>query len=122
MPRAPRSIPKRARHRKWIKRAKGFQGRRKSVFKLAKEAVLIAGRHAYHDRRKKKTDFRSLWQIRISGAAKANGLSYSRFIHALKSNQVSLDRKVLADLAVNHSDVFSDVVRSVDSESKEKVA
>lgn len=122
MPRAPRSVPKRARHKKWLKRAKGYQGRRKSVFKLAKEAVLVAGRHAYRDRRKKKADFRSLWQVRISAAAKANGMSYSRFIHALRENKIDLDRKVLADLAASHPEVFTDLVGEVKMEQKEKTA
>ena len=118
MPRTPRSVPKRARHKKWIKRAKGYQGRRKNVFKLAKEAVLKAGQHAFYDRRKKKARFRSLWQIRINAAARQNGLSYSRFIHSLKANQVMLDRKVLAGLASDRPEIFAEIVKKTQVKEK----
>lgn len=112
MPRASRSVSKRARHKKWLKRAKGFRGRRKSVFKLAKEAVLKAGQHAYHDRRKKKSRFRQLWQVRINAAARSHGVSYSRFIRALKEHNIQLDRKVLAHIAKDQSDVFAAIVKT----------
>lgn len=112
MPRAPRSVPKRRRHKKWIDRAKGFRGRRKSVFKLAKEAVLKAGQHAYHDRRKKKGNFRALWQQRINAAARQNGTSYSKLIHGLKEANVEIDRKILAQLAHEHPDLFKKVVET----------
>ncbi|MBI3255743.1 MAG: 50S ribosomal protein L20 [Candidatus Andersenbacteria bacterium] len=115
MPKAPRSIPKRARHKKWIKRAKGYRGRRKAVFKIAKEAVLTAGQHAYHDRRKKKSNFRALWQIRINAAARQHGLSYSRFIQALRAHEVTIDRKILSELAQNHADVFKAIVEKAKS-------
>lgn len=113
MPRASRSVQKRARHKKWIKRAKGFRGRRSTVFKIAKEAVLKAGQYAYRDRRKKKTDFRSLWQARINAGVRPHDLSYSKFIHALRENKVGLDRKILADLATNQPDIFDQVVEKV---------
>lgn len=112
MPRAGRSVAKRARHKKWLKRAKGYRGRRKTVFKLAKEAVLKAGQHAYFDRRKKKSAFRSLWQIRINAAARAHGVSYSRLIHSLKTQNIALDRKILSELAANHPTLFTAVVTS----------
>lgn len=113
MPRASRSIAKRKRHKKWLTRAKGFQGRRRTVFKLAKEAVLKAGQHAYTDRRKKKGNFRALWQQRINAAVREHGLSYSRFQHALKTSGVTLDRKVLSHLAVDHPQIFDAVVEHV---------
>lgn len=115
MPRAPRAVPKRARHKKWIKRAKGYRGRRKAVFKIAKEAVLTAGQHAYHDRRKKKSNFRALWQIRINAAARVHGLSYSRFIQGLRKHNITVDRKILSDLAENHPAIFDAIAAKVKS-------
>jgi len=109
MARASRSVAKKARHKKWIKRAKGFRGRRHRVFKIAKEAVLKAGKYAYRDRRKKKTEFRALWQLHISAASRANGVSYSQFIYGLRKQRVELDRKVLSELAEKHPAVFTEV-------------
>ena len=125
MARTARSVAKRQRHKKWLNRAKGYRGRRSKVFKLAKEAVLKAGQHAYHDRRKKKGDFRRLWQTRINAAARTNGVSYSQFIHQLKEHGVTLDRKVLAELALKNPEAFADVVKHVGAEkaqTKEKAA
>lgn len=113
MPRAPRSIPKRKRHKKWIKRAKGFRGRRSKIFKLAKEAVMKAGQYAFRDRRKKKTVFRSQWQMHINAAVRPLGLTYSTFIHALKKSNVGLDRKVLSELAEQEPEVFAKIVDHV---------
>lgn len=110
MPRTARSQAKRRRHKKWLDRAKGFRGRRRTVFKLAKEAVLKAGQYAYRDRRKKKTAIRSVWQIKINAAAHQHGLSYSRLIHQLRTSNIQLDRKVLAKIAADHPTVFADVV------------
>ena len=112
MPRAPRSIPKRKRHKKWIARAKGFRGRRSQIFKLAKEAVLKAGQYAYSDRRKKKSVFRNLWQVRINAGARQHDISYSRLMHGLKTHDISLDRKVLSELASDHPDVFAEIVNT----------
>ena len=112
MPKSPRSIIKRARHKKWLKRAKGFRGRRRTVFKLAKEAVLLAGRHAYRDRRKKKAVFRAAWHVAINAATRKHGVSYSRFMHSLKTKNIELNRKVLAELAAEHPDVFDEVVET----------
>lgn len=117
MPKAPRSVAKRRRHKKWIKRAKGYQGRRSHVFKLAKEAVVTAGQHAFHDRRKKKGQFRALWQIRLNAAVRPHGLSYSRFIHALKLANSELDRKALAALATSDSASFSDLVTKITADA-----
>ncbi len=113
MPRAPRSIPKRKRHKKWIKRAKGFRGRRSKIFKLAKEAVLKAGQYAFRDRRKKKAVFRSQWQMHINAAVRPLGLTYSTFIHAMRKSNVGLDRKVLAELAEQEPEVFEKIVDHV---------
>lgn len=111
MARTTRSITKHARHKKWLKRAKGYRGRRHSVFKLAKEAVLKAGQHAYADRRKKKSRFRQLWHVKINAAARAHGISYSRFMYGLKAQGVELDRKVLAEIAESHSPIFEEIVK-----------
>lgn len=113
MPKAVRSIAKKKRHKKWIKRAKGYEGRRKNVFKLAKEAVLTAGQHAYNDRRKKKEQFRSQWQVLINAAARQNGTTYARFIKAMRDKQVGLDRKVLSQIATKHPQIFADIVSQV---------
>src|SRR3989344_3129260 len=99
MPRIKRSNAKRKRHKKWLKRAKGFRGTRSTVFKKAKEATLKAGQYAYRDRRKKKTALRSRWQVQINAASRAEGLSYSRLINRLRQENIALDRKVLAQLA-----------------------
>jgi len=111
--RAPRSTTKRQRHKKWLKRAKGYRGRRSRVFKIAKEAVLKAGQHSYHDRRKKKGQFRSRWQTQINAAVRGHDLSYSRFMHQLKSRQIELDRKVLADMAVNHPELLDQLIEHI---------
>jgi len=101
MPRVKRGVTARARHKKVLDQAKGYRGRRKNVYRIAKEAVMRAGQYAYRDRRNKKRDFRALWITRINAGARQNGLSYSRFISGLKAAGVDLDRKVLADIAVH---------------------
>ncbi len=100
MPRVKRGVVARARHKKVIKQAKGYYGRRKNVFRVAKQAVIKAGQYAYRDRRQRKGQCRALWIARINAAARECGLSYSRFINGLSKAGVELDRKVLADLAV----------------------
>jgi large subunit ribosomal protein L20 len=120
MARAARSITKRKRHKKWLKRAKGFRGRRRTVFKLAKEAVLKAGQHAYRDRRRKKSQFRQAWQIQINAAVRPYGLSYSKLVHQLRTHRIELDRKVLAHLAQNHPTVFASIVQTITKEVKTK--
>ncbi|MFT5449371.1 MAG: large subunit ribosomal protein L20 [Gammaproteobacteria bacterium] len=100
MPRVKRGVTAHARHKKIIKLAKGYRGRRKNVFRVAKQAVIRAGQQAYRDRRQRKRQFRALWIARINAASRECGLSYSRFINGLSKAGVLLDRKVLADVAV----------------------
>ena len=107
MPRVKRGVTAHAAHKKVIKRAKGFRGRRGNVFRIANEAVMRAGQYAYRDRRRKKRDFRSLWIVRINAAVREHGLSYSAFMNGLKKAQVEVDRKVLADLAVSDKPAFA---------------
>ncbi len=107
MPRVKRGVQAHARHKKVLKQAKGYRGRRNSAFKIAKQAVIRAGATAYRDRRQRKRQMRGLWIIRINAAARENGLSYSRFMNGLRKSEVELDRKVLADLAVFDKAAFS---------------
>jgi len=107
MPRVKRGVTARARHKKILKQAKGYRGRRKSVFRVAKQAVIKAGQYAYRDRRQRKRQFRALWIARINAAARICGLSYSRFIDGLNKAGVALDRKVLADIAVFDKAAFA---------------
>jgi large subunit ribosomal protein L20 len=107
MARVKRGVIARARHRKVLKRAKGYQGRRKNVFRIAKQAVTRAGQYAYRDRRQRKRQFRALWIVRINAAARELGMSYSRFMLGLKKAAVAVDRKVLADLAVRDRAAFA---------------
>ncbi len=115
MARSKNSVARKARHKKWIKRAKGYRGSRSRVFKRAKEAVLKAGQYAYHDRRKKKSVKRAQWQAHINAAVRQHDLSYSRFINGLRQNNITLDRKILAQLAEKHPDIFKKVVESIKS-------
>ncbi len=110
MPRVKRGVVARRRHKKILKLAKGYYGARSRVFRVAKQAVIKAGQYAYRDRRQRKRQFRALWIARINAAARINGLSYSRFISGLKKANVEIDRKVLADLAVNQQHAFAAVV------------
>jgi large subunit ribosomal protein L20 len=100
MPRVKRGVQARAKHKKIMAQAKGYYGRRKNVFRVAKQAVIKAGQYAYRDRRQRKRQFRTLWIARINAAARECGLSYSRMIDGLKKAGVEIDRKVLADIAV----------------------
>ena len=113
MPRANSSVPRRAKHKKVIKQAKGYFGTRKSNYRTAKDAVQKGLQYAYRDRRQKKRVFRKLWIARINAAARLNGMSYSKFIYSLKEKNVALDRKVLADMAVNDPEGFSELVNSI---------
>ena len=113
MPRANSSVPRRAKHKKIIKQAKGYFGTRKSNYRTAKDAVQKGLLYAYRDRRQKKRVFRKLWIARINAAARLNGLSYSKFIYSLKDKNIDLDRKVLADMAVNDPEGFSELVKSI---------
>ncbi|MDE0270986.1 MAG: 50S ribosomal protein L20 [Gammaproteobacteria bacterium] len=110
MPRPKRSVASRARRKKVLKQAKGYYGARSRSFKVAKQAVIRAGQYAYRDRRQRKRQFRSLWIMRINAAARQHGLSYSRFIAGLKQAEIDMDRRVLADLALQEPDAFSALV------------
>ena len=109
MPRVKRGVTARARHKKIIAQAKGYQGRRKNVFRVAKQAVIRAGATAYRDRRQRKRQFRALWIARINAAARECGLSYSRLIDGLNKAQIGIDRKVLADIAVFDKAAFAEI-------------
>lgn len=111
MPRVKRGTQHTKRRYNILKQAKGFKWGRKSKIKLAKTAVTKAGASAYRDRRLKKRVNRGLWQVKINAAARANGLSYSRFIDALKQGKIEIDRKLLADLAENDPAVFAEIVK-----------
>ncbi|NLP32662.1 RRP-L20 [Oligella ureolytica] len=110
MPRVKGGVTARARHKKVLKEAKGFRGRRGNVFRVAKQAVMKAGQYAYRDRRNKKRTFRALWITRINAAVRAEGMTYSVFIAGLRKAAIDLDRKVLADMAVNDKAGFKVVV------------
>ncbi|MHA7811214.1 MAG: 50S ribosomal protein L20, partial [Marinobacter adhaerens] len=108
--RVKRGVVARRRHKKILNQAKGYYGARSRVFRVAKQAVIKAGQYAYRDRRNRKRAFRALWIARINAGARANGLSYSRLIAGLKKANVEIDRKVLADLAMNEQQAFAAVV------------
>ncbi len=110
MPRVKRGVTARASHKKVIARAKGFRGRRNNVFRIANEAVMRAGQYAYRDRRNKKRNFPSLWITRINAALPEHGLSYSVFMNGLKKAAITVDRKVLADIAVMDKPAFAKFV------------
>ena len=113
MPRVKRGTHHVKHRRNLLKKVKGYKWGRKSKIKLARTAVLKAGVHAYRDRRNKKRSFRRLWQIRINAAVRPQGLSYSRFIDGLKKAKIGLDRKILSTLAVEHPEVFNQIVARV---------
>ncbi|TAI46685.1 50S ribosomal protein L20 [Flagellimonas allohymeniacidonis] len=113
MPRSVNSVASRARRKKVMKQAKGYFGRRKNVWTVAKNAVEKAMLYAYRDRRNKKRNFRSLWITRINAGARLHGMSYSQFMGKVKANGIELNRKVLADLAMNHPDAFKAIVNKV---------
>jgi large subunit ribosomal protein L20 len=110
MSRVKRGVTTHARHRKVIKAAKGYYGRRKNTFRTANQAVEKAGQYAYRDRKTRKRNFRALWIQRINAAAREHGMTYGRFIHGLSQAGIEVDRKVLADLAVREPDAFESLV------------
>ena len=110
MARVKRGVTARRRHKKILKAAKGYYGFRRSVLRVAKQAVTKAGQYAYRDRRQRKRQFRALWITRINAQSRANGLSYSRLIDGLRKADIALDRRVLADLAVHDKPAFAAVV------------
>ena len=110
MPRVKRGVTARKRHKKILKQAKGYYGARSRVYRVAKQAVIKAGQYAYRDRRQRKRQFRALWIARINAATRLNDMSYSRFINGMKKANITIDRKVLADIAVFDKDVFAQLV------------
>ena len=110
MPRIKRGVVARARHKKVLELAKGYSGRRKNVFRIAKQAVIKAGQYAYRDRRQRKRQFRALWIARINAGARENGMSYSVFMNGLKKASIEIDRKVLSDIAVFDKPAFAALV------------
>jgi large subunit ribosomal protein L20 len=107
MPRVKRGVTAHARHKKLLEQAKGYRGRRKNVFRVAKQTVIKAGQYAYRDRRQRKRQFRALWIARINAAARLCGMSYSRLMQGLHRAAIEVDRKVLAELAVNDAAAFA---------------
>jgi len=107
MPRVKRGVTARARHKKILVQAKGYRGRRKNVYRVAKQAVMKAGQYQYRDRRQRKRQFRALWIARINAASRELGMKYSTFMNGLKKANIEVDRKVLADLAVFDQPAFS---------------
>ncbi len=107
MSRVKRSTKTRARHRRVIKQAKGYFGKKKKLFRVANQAVMKSGNYAYVGRKLRKRDFRRLWISRINAASRINGMSYSRFMNGLKKADIALDRKVLADLAITDAEGFA---------------
>jgi large subunit ribosomal protein L20 len=106
MARVKRGVVAKARHRKVLDKAKGYYGARSKVYRVANQAVIKAGQYAYRDRRQRKRQFRALWITRINAAAHLHGLSYSRFINGLRRANIDVDRKVLADIAVEDAEAF----------------
>ncbi len=100
MPRVKRGVTARARHKKVLNKAKGYYSARRSVYRVAKQAVIKAAQYSYRDRKQKKRVFRALWIVRINAAARENGLSYSKLMAGLKKANIEIDRKILADIAV----------------------
>jgi large subunit ribosomal protein L20 len=115
MPRVKRGVTARAKHKKVLAQAKGYRGRRKNVFRVAKQAVMKAGQYAYRDRRRRKREFRALWIVRINAAARQCGLSYSAFMSGLKKAAIEIDRKVLADIAVADQAAFAKLAEAAKS-------
>ena len=116
MARVKRGVQAKARHKKVLKQAKGYRGARSRTYKVAKQAVMRAGQYAYRDRRVKKRVFRSLWIIRINAAARENGLTYSKLIAGLKKASIDLDRKTLANIAVNDKEAFAKIAEEAKSQ------
>ena len=113
MPRVKRGVVASRRHKKVLKAAKGYYGARSRVFRVAKQAVTKAGQYAYRDRRKKKSEFRQLWIVRINAACREEGINYSRFMNGLKKLGIEMNRKSLSELAVNEPDAFKALIEKV---------
>ena len=115
MPRSVNSVSSKNRRKKILKQAKGYWGRRKKVFTVAKNAVEKALSYSYRDRKAKKRVFRSLWIQRINAGCRANGISYSKFINLISKSDINLNRKTLADMAMNNPEEFSDLVKKINA-------
>ena len=115
MARVSRGVTARAKHKKILRRAKGYYGRRKNVFRVAVQAVERAMQYAYRDRRNRKRDFRGLWIQRINAGVRMHGMTYSQFINGLKKATIEIDRKILAELAVNQPEVFKALIEKAQS-------
>ena len=113
MPRSNSSVPRHKRHRKIIKQAKGYYGTRSRNFRTAKDAIIKALSYAYRDRRQRKRQLRQLWIARINAATRQHGMSYSKFIYGLQANHIELNRKVLAEMAVNDPQSFEQLVKTL---------
>lgn len=112
MARVKRGVIAKARHKRVLKKAKGYYGARGKTYRAAKQAVIKAGQYAYRDRRQRKRQFRALWITRINAAARLHGLSYSRLINGLKRADIEVDRKVLADIAVHDEEAFATIAEA----------
>ena len=117
MARVSRGVTARAKHKKVFKRGKGYYGRRKNVFRVAVQAVEKGMQYAYRDRRRRKSDFRGLWIQRINAGVRLHGMTYSQFINGLKKATIEIDRKILAELAVNQPESFKALVEKAQSPS-----
>ena len=115
MPKSKNAVASRKRRKKILKYAKGYYGRRKNVWTVAKNAVEKGWTYAYRDRRTKKRNFRALWITRINAAARLHGLTYSDFMRKIEASKIELNRKVLADLAMNHPEAFAEIVKKVNA-------
>ena len=115
MTRISRGVTARAKHKKVIKKAKGHYGRRKNVFRVSVQSIERSMQYAYRDRRNKKRDFRGLWIQRINAGARLYGITYSNLINGLKKSQIDIDRKILADIAINYPDTFKALVEKAQS-------
>ena len=111
MPRIKRGVTTRSKHKRILDQAKGYRGRRKNTIRVARQAVEKAGQYAYRDRKVKKRNFRALWIQRINAAVRAEGLTYSQFMNGVKLAGIELDRKVMADLAMNEAEAFGAIVK-----------
>jgi large subunit ribosomal protein L20 len=118
MARVKRGVTTRAKHKNILEQAKGYRGRRKNTIRVARQAVEKAGQYAYRDRKVKKRSFRALWIQRINAAVRAEGLTYSQFIHGAKLAGITLDRKIMADLAMNEGGVFTSVIAQARQERR----
>src|SRR4051812_8429823 len=120
MPRATNSPASRRRRKKVIEKASGYRGRRSKLFRYAKNAVMKAEYWSYRDRKTRKRNFRMLWQVRINAAARANGMTYSRFMEGMKAAGIDLDRKVLSDIAITDEATFKGLVEKAGAALVEK--